>query len=143
MRVTDPDAPYRMPYPQGYLDFDFLPRRDDGSVYLVPTNVKILEQGGDVLIYRECHRPPGLPGGQVSPKQNAIFNRLVRMGEAEESDCRVTVLVVDGTMDPERRMAVYDHTNVPLESPVWRVASTETIQQWISDWFAERAHRRR
>ena len=121
--------------PPGFLDFVTLPPK----VY--PTSVKLLEQGGDILIYREAddHK-------WISAKQNAIFKRLVRIGENPDSDCRITVLVVTGLQDvTTRTMAVYDYTvdqgsSFPKRVPLER--GDQAIPSFISEWFNTRRGRR-
>lgn len=114
--------------PFGFKDFKDLPPK----VY--PTSVKMLEQNGDILIYREADEAKW-----ISPKQNAIFKRLVRVGESQDSDCRITVLVVTGLQDiTARTMTVYDYTLPPGPGFPERVkleCGDQSIPAFVSEWF--------
>lgn len=126
------------PAPQGFHDFELLPRRSNGNLVLLPTPVKLLHQGGDVLIYREVRRTETTPTG-ISKAQNAMFHHLVRSGESPDSDCRFTILCVHGLPGGDREMCVYDYMSHPPEQPEWRPAPGFAVQYFVRDWFQERS----
>lgn len=128
-----------MPAPQGYHDFDQLPRKKGGGFVLLPTPVKLLGQGGDVLIYREVRRTDDTLG--ISPAQDQLFRHIVRSGEREDTTCRWTVLAVHGLPGEDRQMCLYDHMAGAV-SPSWADSSDHEIQGFIREWFLDRVQRR-
>lgn len=125
--------------PPGFGDFELLPRGSEGRLLLLPTSVKMLEQGGDVLIYHRIDAAKGL-----SLKKSSMFRRLIRLGELPGSDTRVSALVVSGDeTDTQREMALYDHICLgPQGDPGREKVTTEDIQMWVREWFGERSMRR-
>lgn len=123
--------------PKHFLDFAGLPSK----VY--PTSVKVLQQGPDVLIYREADAATG-----ITMAQHRLFTNLVRNANHPDSEGTHTVLVVTGlpavTGNPRgtvRSMCVYDHMTLGDE-PKFRPCHTTDIQSYIQQWFNERQGRR-
>ena len=128
-----------VPAPQGYHDFVLLPRRKGGTFVVLPTPVKLLGQGGDVLAYREVRRTDDTLG--ISPAQDQLFRHIVRSSEVENSTCKWTVMAVHGLPGEDRQMCLYDHMTGAV-SPPWVDATDHDIQSHIRGWFLERVSRR-
>lgn len=99
-------------------DFRGLPR----GVY--PIGVRILEQGGDLLIYHHIDAGKG-----ISRKLNLIYTLLSKLG--------ITVIACTGLsgVTYDRMVAVYDHTG---QGRKLRLAQPGEIEGFILGWFNER-----
>lgn len=110
-------------------DFSGIPDR------VWPTPVYVLEQGGDLLIYRNADAARGM-----TRKQHEIFHLLARLGAHPDAPGSVRVLVCTGSSGlTVRQMAVFDHMH---NDEQLRLAQPGEIERYIGDWFKERGGRR-
>lgn len=114
-------------------DFDLLPP------LVRPTPFYVLEQGGDLLIYRNADAAK-----KLTAKQRQIAKKLARLGSpckqcGHDPDVNIQVLVATGQagMTFDREVAHFDH----VSDGQFRQAETSEIQGFIADWFGVRANR--
>lgn len=102
---------------------------------LLPTPVRILKQGADLLFYRESR------SGDIPTAQNKLFHHLVMFGNNVDAPGSIIVVVVRGE-EPDREMIVYDHMTLPPEQPQWVPTTSDSIERFIAEWFDDRRGRR-
>lgn len=101
-----------------------------------PTPVYVLEQGGDILFYRNADAARG-----ITKKQDQIFRILARVGTGPDDDHSQTVVVATGAAGVtfDRTIAVYDHM---MDDTTLRLAQEGEVEGLIARWWREREGRR-
>jgi len=106
-----------------------------------PTPTWTLEQGHDLLIYRNTDAVKGIPA-----KHDTIFKRYVRLGEpcrhcGNAPDTEVQAIVCTGRegVTRDRQIAIYNHMH---DDEQLRLARPGEIPGFIADWFHIRSGRR-